>query len=149
MKALSPDLRHRIVQAYERGEGSQRAIAERFSVGKASVERLLRLKRETGALAPRPHGGGQDPRLSEADRAGLVEAFKEEPDLSQEQIAERFTAQGRPMSRAAVGRGLKRLAITRKKVHEAAATHRAGAARAGGVRGAPGGDRSGAGEGRR
>ena len=115
MKALSPDLRHRIIRAYERGEGSQRALAERFCVGKASVERLMRLKRQSGTVEAKPHGGGRRPCLVEADRAGLLETFKEEPDLRQEDLAERFTAQGRPMSQAAVSRGLKRLAITRKK----------------------------------
>lgn len=115
MRPLSPDLRHRIAPAYERGEGSQRQIAERFSVGKATVERLVRLQRETGTLEPKPHAGGQSPRLGEADRADLLGAFAKDPDLSQQQIADRFSEQGRPMSQAAVSRGLSRLAITRKK----------------------------------
>ena len=32
MKAFSLDLRQRIVEAYERGEGSQRSLARRFAV---------------------------------------------------------------------------------------------------------------------
>jgi transposase len=115
MKAISPDLRHRIVAAYERGEGSQRQIAERFAVGEATVERLVRLKRETGTLDPKPHAGGWTPALTEADRPNLLAAFEREPDLRQQDLAERLTAEGRRISRSAVGRALKRLGITRKK----------------------------------
>jgi transposase len=115
MKPLSLDLRRRIVAAYERGEGTQAQIAQRFGVGQASVERLVRLKRETGALDPKPHAGGTTARITEADRDALIETFAQEPDLRQEDLAERFTAQGRSVSRATVGRSLKRLRITRKK----------------------------------
>jgi len=115
MKALSPDLRQRIIDAYERGEGSQAQIAQRFSVGKASVERLVRLKRETGSLAARPHAGGRTILITEADRVRLLKEFEQEPDLRQEDLAERFTQEGRPVSRRTVGRALNRLSITRKK----------------------------------
>jgi len=115
MKALSLDLRQRIVEAYERGESTQADIARRFSVGQASVERLLRLKRETGSLAARPHAGGRTILITEADRVRLIEEFEQDPDLRQEDLAERFTQEGRPVSRRTVGRALGRLSITRKK----------------------------------
>ena len=115
MKALASDLRERIVQACERGDATQQEIANRFFVGTATVERLLRLKRETGSLAPKPHAGGIAPCLCESDRANLLEAFKNDPDLTQQQIADRFSAQGRPMTQPAVSRALARLGITRKK----------------------------------
>ena len=106
MKPLSLDLRRRIVRAYERGEGTQAQIAQRFEVGRATVERLVRLQRETGALDPKPHAGGAQPRITEADRESLIETFEREPDLRQEDLADRLTAEGRPVSRATVGRAL-------------------------------------------
>jgi transposase len=115
MKPLSSDLRQRIITAYENKEGSQAELAERFKVGKASVERLVRLKRETGSLEPRPHAGGTSPRITEADHARLIEDFEREPDLRQADIAARFTAEGRPVSQRTVSRALGRLGITRKK----------------------------------
>jgi transposase len=39
MKAYSLDLRHRVVQAYEQGQGSIPEIATRFGVGTAFVKR--------------------------------------------------------------------------------------------------------------
>jgi transposase len=115
MNPLSPDLRKRIITAYENNEGSQAELAERFKVGKASVERLVRLKRETGSIEPRPHAGGTPRRITEADRVRLIEDFEREPDLRQADIAARLTEEGRPVSQRTVSRALRRLGITRKK----------------------------------
>ena len=41
MRALSLDLRERIVAAYENNEGSHSALAARFSVSKAVVGKLV------------------------------------------------------------------------------------------------------------
>ena len=59
MKALSEDLRRRIVNHYKRHSGATYAsTAARFSVGDATVSRLLRLERETEDIvsiaAPKP-----------------------------------------------------------------------------------------------
>ena len=115
MKALSLDLRQRIVKACQHGGATQKEVAERFSVGEATVERLMRLKRETGSLSPKPHAGGIAPCLGETDRADLLEAFKNNPDLTQQQIVDLYSAQGRTMTQPAVSRALRRLDITRKK----------------------------------
>ena len=44
-KALSQDLRLRIVNAYQNNEGSIRNLAKRFTVSISSVTRLLRLSK--------------------------------------------------------------------------------------------------------
>lgn len=116
MKALSLDLRQRIVDAYLAGEGSQRALAKRFHVGKNTVERLLKRFKETGSVAPKPHGGGRQRIVKDTDRDLLVGWLEQESDLTQEQLAERFTQeQERPVARSTMGQALQRLAITRKK----------------------------------
>lgn len=114
---LSADLRRRILAALDAGEGSQRQIAQRFRVGRATVERLVRRVRETGSIDPKPHGGGQRPRLVETDREQILAWLEADPDLRQEDIAERFEQMKRPMSQQAVSRGLRRLGITRKRHH--------------------------------
>lgn len=51
MKALSDDLRRRIVNHYKRHRGATYAsTAAHFCVGDATVSRLLRLERETGDI---------------------------------------------------------------------------------------------------
>ena len=46
-KALSNDLRKRIVDAYKAGEGSYNDLAARFHVGYATVNRILARHRKT------------------------------------------------------------------------------------------------------
>jgi transposase len=115
MGPLSPDLRQRIVETYEAGGVTQAALADRFKVGKASVERLVRLKRDTGALAPKPHAGGRTAQITEADRETLLATFARAPDTRQADLADAFAADGRPVSQQTVSRALRRLGITRKK----------------------------------
>ena len=57
-KTISYDLRRRIVEAYKAGwTDSYEQTAEMFSVGRATVSRLLRRDRETGDVAAKPRGG--------------------------------------------------------------------------------------------
>jgi len=61
------ELRTRVVQAYEAGDGSYEVIAARFDVGPASVKRWVRLHRRQGDLAPRRKRGGTPSTISLAD----------------------------------------------------------------------------------
>ena len=58
-----------MLRAWERRLGSQRTMADRFGVSLACVENVLRQHRATGAVAPKPHAGGQRPRLGAAAQA--------------------------------------------------------------------------------
>jgi transposase len=87
MAPYSLDLRHKIVQACERGAGSQRAVAERFDVSLSFVETLLMRQRRTGAVAPKPHAGGKPSRLDVAARLQLQQWLADQPDLT---LAERL-----------------------------------------------------------
>ena len=60
-KALSVDLRDRVVAAVEAGL-SRRKAAERFGVSIASAIRWTRLSRSSGHVRPRPVGGDQRSR---------------------------------------------------------------------------------------
>jgi transposase len=59
MKAYSLDLRQKILRACDQRLGSQRAIATLFGVSQSFVEKLLRRRRATGDISPRPHAGGR------------------------------------------------------------------------------------------
>jgi transposase len=112
---LSLDLRERILGALLSADATQKEIALRFCVGKATVGRLARLYRETESVAPKPHAGGRIPLLSLSDYNQVVDWYDKEPDLTQQQIASRYESMGRPMSQQTVSRSLRRLNITRKK----------------------------------
>jgi hypothetical protein len=62
--ALPKELRRRIIEAWQAGEGTWEQLAARFKVGVATVDRLVALFRATGSVEPRPHGGGHEPQLT-------------------------------------------------------------------------------------
>ena len=69
-EALPEALRRRVIDAYERGEGSYPTIALKFEVGEATVRRWVGLQRATGQVKPSKKGGGQrsDVSLKELER---------------------------------------------------------------------------------
>ena len=87
MTPYSQDLRQRIVDTVQRGEGTVRQIAERFLVSVSFVTRLLQLHRSTGSVEPRPHGGGNPAVLTPEDLERLRELIREQPDATLEECA--------------------------------------------------------------
>jgi transposase len=67
-KAYSLDLRTRVVEAIDRQGGPQQEVATLFGVSCTFLKKLLRQRRETGSLAPKPHGGGHVAKLTEDQR---------------------------------------------------------------------------------
>jgi transposase len=112
MKPLSNDLRERIVAAVDRREGSRREIARRFAVDGSCITRLLQLRRTTGSIAPRPHGGGKPPTLDRDGLERLRRLVEERPDATLQQLRQGLGVGGSIMI---ISRALKRLGITRKK----------------------------------
>src|SRR5437764_3778831 len=111
MGPYSMDLRRRVAETVDRQEGSLRQLARRFCVSVTFITRLLRLRRQTGSLAPRPHGGGQPPALDASGQQRLCELLQEQPTATLEELARRLGC-----GRMAVWRTLRRLKISRKKV---------------------------------
>lgn len=118
MKSYSEDLRKRIVDAYEALEGSVRELAKRFVVDPKTVQNYLNLKRQTGSVAPRPHGGGLEPKLDDAGVQLVRTVVEEKNDRTHAEIAKELETRIRvKVSRATVWRALDRLDLTRKKKH--------------------------------
>src|SRR4051812_24198246 len=112
MRAYSMDLRERVVAACDRGEGTREEIAQRFCVGVAWVYRLLQRRRDTGSIAPKPHGGGQEPAFDDDALERLRKAVADCPDATLEELRE---AAGVACSTSAVHRALEKLDLPRKK----------------------------------
>lgn len=113
---LSLDLRKRIVRARKTG-ATYEAIAEQFSVGRASVSRLLRRSRQRkGRLEPEPHAGGQACLISPEQHALVRALVAEEPDRTAQALCDLWQARtGVIVSRATMYRLLQRLDLTWKK----------------------------------
>jgi transposase len=112
MKALSKDLRERILAAVDNLEGSRREIARRFRVDVSTITRLLQLRRQTDSIEPRPRGGCKSPALDQAALERLRRLVEADPDATLEQLREGLGVGGSIMI---VWRGLRKLGITRKK----------------------------------
>ena len=100
-----------------RGEGrTYEEIAELTGVGRATVNRVLRLQRETGDLAAAAPGGGNfSPiRGKVADR--LRALVNEMPDATVKEFAQALKrAEDLATSRPSVQRALTRMGYSRKK----------------------------------
>src|SRR4051794_33252390 len=112
MTPYSQDLRQRLLETVRRGDGSVRQIARRFLVSVSFVTRLLRLHRSTGALVPRPHGGGNPAVLGPEDLERLRELIRQQPDATLEELRQRL---GASCSTMTISRALRKLGLPRKK----------------------------------
>jgi putative transposase len=116
MKAYSLDFRQKIVDTYFKELTSQRKVAKRFGVALSFVEKLLKQLRETGDLAPKPHGGGPPPKLKAEQLSLVVALVAADNDATLEefckQLKEKTTI---TISCSTMGRVLQKLNLTRKK----------------------------------
>jgi transposase len=112
MTPYSQDLRQRIVDTIQRGDGTIRQVAERFLVSFSFVTRLLQLDRCTGSVEPRPHGGGNPAVLTPEDLQRLRELIGQRPDATLEECR---THLGASCSLMTLSRALSQLGLPRKK----------------------------------
>lgn len=112
MAAYSMDLRERVVAACDEGLDTRVEVAERSSVSPSRVRRLLQRRRETGSIAPRPHGGGEPPAFDGEASGRPREAVAAAPDATLRELA---VATGVACGTSATDRASARPGITRQK----------------------------------
>ncbi|SIO23592.1 Transposase [Singulisphaera sp. GP187] len=112
MTPYSQDLRLRVLETIQRGDGSVRQIANRFLVSISFVTRLLQLHRTTGSVEPRPHGGGNPAVLGSEDLERLRELIRQQPDATLEECRQRL---GLSCCLMTISRALSQLGLPRKK----------------------------------
>lgn len=88
MATLSLDLRQRILQAYDAGEGTRQEIALRFCVSLGMVKKLLQQRRATGDIAARHPYSGRKPKITAAHRRRLGELVRQRPDRTLDELRE-------------------------------------------------------------
>lgn len=116
MRAFSTDLRQRVLDAALRGDATERAVAHRFGVSLALVQKLKRRWRTAGTAEPVPQRRGPDPALSDDDRAALAERVRAVPDATDDEHRAWLEAtRGVSVSRSTVNRALGRLGLSLKK----------------------------------
>jgi transposase len=114
-KALSLDLRHRVVAAV-RDEGlSHRAAAARFKVSAASISRWRALERQSGDLRPGPLGGDRRSGLIEAHAGTILRTVEARRDMTIAELRGELADQGLRFGYGTLWRFLARHRLTRKK----------------------------------
>jgi transposase len=108
-------LRARAVRAYEAGDEAYGAVAARFEVGVATLQRWVHRQRTTGAVDPLAKAGGW---TSPIDRALLETLVAERPDRTTEELTRTYNQRAAPSARvhrSSVLRALQRLGYVFKK----------------------------------
>ena len=112
MKPISMDLRKRIIEAYDAGEGTRKQVAARFKVSLAMVKKLLSQRKKLGSLEPQNHRCGRKRILDEQDLKWLRETVEKKPDITLEELT---AACSKPCSIMTISRGLEQLGASYKK----------------------------------
>jgi transposase len=86
MATTSLDLRQRIINAYDREEGTRADLAQRFSVSLGLVAKLLHQRRRTGDIAPRHCFSGRKPKLVAEHRRQLRTVLAKKPDATLQEL---------------------------------------------------------------
>src|SRR5258708_5898304 len=114
MKPYSQDLRERVVKAVDEGL-SRSEIVHLFGVSEATIKRYLKLRCETGSLAPKSIPG-YPPRKIGALQKGLQPQLEAHPDATLEEHCRLWEAQtGVKVSISTMSDAIRRLKWTWKK----------------------------------
>jgi transposase len=113
-KALSVDLRERVVRAVAAG-ASCRAAAVRFGVSASSAIRWCTRLGETGSVMPGALGGDRRSGRIEAHAARILELVARTPDLTLAELRAVLAEAGVVVGRTSLWRLLDRHRLTRKK----------------------------------
>lgn len=113
-KALSLDLRIRVLQAVAAG-ASHREAAARFGVSAASVSRWRALQRRQGDARPGPLGGDRRSARVEAQAALITTLVEATPDITVEELRAALAERGHRFGYGTIQRFFRRHGITRKK----------------------------------
>lgn len=111
-KAISLDLRERIVAAYEGKEGTREEVAKRFKVSVGMVKKLMAQRNRTGDLRPRYRYCGRKARLEPEHGERMRKLVGQEPDVTLEEIKQRL---GLGCTIGAIHWVLARMGLTYKK----------------------------------
>jgi transposase len=113
-KALSVDLRERVVEAVAAGS-SRRAAAARFGVSVASAIRWCTLARQTGSVAPGPLGGDRRSGRIEAHGALIRGLLDQRSDITLAEIRAELAKAGVSAGLVTIWRFFRRHRLTLKK----------------------------------
>jgi transposase len=113
--AYSIDFREKVILIYEK-KRSLRKTAELLEVSYNFVKDIVKRWKTEGTLEPRPHGGGNPPKIKDIHVPFLKEMIENQNDLTIEEMCLLFQQKFNiKVSTSTMCDSLKRLDLTRKK----------------------------------
>jgi transposase len=119
MGTLSLDLRERILDSYDHGDGSREAIARRYRVSLGMVKKLLQQRKRTGDIRDRHRFSGRKPLILETHRQQMKVLLEKKTDLTLQELR---TAMKLDCTLPAIHYALVKLGLTYKKRHSGPAS---------------------------
>jgi transposase len=133
MEAYSPDLRAKVLAAWDAGEGTRPELARRFKVSVRWIDKIRRQRREEGTIQAKKRGTPGKPSFDASARRKLVAQVRRRPDMTLEQLAQWAGDElGIVCTRGAVDNTLKKEGFTFKKRRSRRASNTAPTSRKGG-----------------
>jgi len=115
-KAYSDDLRRKLLQAHDRGEGSLGELAKRFAVSVPWAWKISRQRRRSGQMERVPQRHGPRSRITAEVQASLRQLVRQQPDATLVELQQRLWASQRlRVSFQHLWRVLQRLGLRLKK----------------------------------
>ncbi len=124
---ISSDLRKRIIESYDSGEGNRKEIAIRFKVSEDFVKKLLKQRKKLGHINSLPRGGSK-PKFQGELLQELKEYVENHPDATLEQIHAIFSNKIKCVLQT-IHNTLRRLGFTYKRNASCKRTRQGGCSR--------------------
>lgn len=119
----SVDFRKKVIAIYAKKK-SLRKTAELLDVSYKFVQNLVKRWKTDGTLEPKPHGGGNPPRIQDVHIPFLISMIDDENDLSLEEMCDRLHEKfNLKIAPSTLCETLSRLKISRKKKLSAIRRH--------------------------
>lgn len=113
-RALSIDLRQRVVDAISQGLSCRQAAA-RFGVSVSSAIRWAAQLRTSGSIAPKKQGGDRKSGRIEAEAAYILGEVAQKPDVTLAELQAKLKERGMSVGTGTLWRFFHRRRITLKK----------------------------------
>jgi transposase len=115
-KAYSDDLRRKLLEAHDRGEGSLRELAQRFGVSVPWAWKISRQRKRTGQMERIEQRHGPRSRITAEVQGKIRRLVKQQPDATLVELQQRLWANERiPISFQYLWRVLQRMGLRLKK----------------------------------
>lgn len=112
----STDLRSRVVNAYKKGNATQKEIAKLFGIGIATFNRYWKQYKETGDIIPAEYKRGRKPSINEKQMLRIKKLVLQKPDASINELCQSYNrGRNKQVGTTIMFRAICKLGFRRKK----------------------------------